>query len=813
MLRNYLTVAIRNLLRNKTYSLINIVGLSVGMTVCLLALTYVADEVSYDRHHPGADRVYRVLHGQKLGDGEMRFATTSSAALKDALQSFPKVEEATYLWNWGPSTRMRIRNRVYDDKAFCLADPAIFDVLDLPFIEGNRSVLEARGAIVITASMARELFGRETPIGQRIRVENNHHSGDYEVRGILADFPPNTVVRFDFLTTSVLEGSGWLSGDWLTSWRHSPFETFVRLVPDANVASVEARMQSIFEQRMDPGVARDHQYRLQPLTSIHLSSAEEYGVASSMGVVYGDWRVVLSLGMIGVLILAVASLNYVNLATAQAFGRVKEMAMRKMVGASRRQLIVQLIAEAIGLASIAMLVAIELTRLSLPIVNTHVEKSMVLPSLIAEFLIVMVLLIGCLAGSYPALVLSGLRPLEAMKGRIGRGLLGSRVGVALTVLQFAISCALIVETGVIDRQLDFIRSKDLGFDQHQVVLLPIYMGDGASIPDLNNRLVARNQTVKQAFLSHPDVVAASAFRFGMSETGWSSGGGRPRMVRPEGSGDQPFQVRIQETDEGYVSTYGLTIVAGRDFSGDRTRDQLAYILNETAVRAFGWTNTSAMGKSLNWSGSRNNEVIGVVRDYHHQSLKAPVQPLALTIRPRLARYLALRVNVDRFDKLVPFLEQTWNRFAPEKPFVYRFEDDNFALLYAAEEQFGGLVKACSALGILIACIGLFGLSSYAITTRTKEIGVRKAVGGSVRDIVWMLYRDFMRPVTLGIGVALPVAYFAMQYWLEGFAYRTAVSVDVLGTGAVAVIVIALSTVTYHTVKAASEDVVVALRDE
>jgi len=665
--------------------------------------------------------------------------------------------------------------------------------------------------VVITQSTAHEIFGDGDPIGQKLAIENKYLGGEYEITGIVQDLADNTILRFDMLTCTVQASSP--PGQAKIAWESTrPFETFVKLREGVPASIIEQKMQSLLAQHLEKTIADRSSYHLQPLTSIYLHSSADYGIASSMGVAYGDGKIVATIGIIAALIFVVACVHYVNFSLAQTLGRAKETAIREVVGARFTQIACQLTLESILVTGLAALLAISISQLSLPYVNTLLGKQLVLNySSASILLLITVITVGTIAGLYPALVLSLTQPLSRIKGQ-GFRPSKTKLGFCMLSLQFGISCALVLVTGAIGHQLDYILNKDIGFDRDQILLLPIFAGEGESKARFEDRLASRYNTVKQAFLTHPDVVSASAFRFGITEPGWSGGGGKERRVQPEGASDENWRMWIQEADEDYLSTYGIDIVKGRNFSIAHGTDAYrAFILNETAVRRLGWD--APIGKSFKWEGVREGEVIGVVKDYHHRSLKAPIEPLAITIKPHLFRHLALKVRPNNLESLLPFLGQTWRQFRPDIPFSYSFEDENFRALYHQERSTSRIIAISSAVAILIACFGLFGLSSYAVATRTKEIGIRKAVGASKTQIVWMFYTEFLKPVVCGVVVAIPVSYFVSNAWIEGFAYRTGLHANSFVAGVAVVISVALLTVTFNTLKAASADPVKSLRDE
>ena len=815
MFRNYLRVAIRNLLRHKVYSSINILGLAIGMGCCVLIALYIEDEFSYDRNHENAEQIYRVLRETRATGGDRSFHTGTSGALASSLRNdFPEIQAAVRIWNTWGGVWVNYGDRVFR-QAFCLADTNILEVFTFPLVKGDpATVFEDPFSVLITAEMAQKFFGDEDPIGRVIAVENQHLGGDYTVTGILRDIPRNTSplwktgLQFDFLTSTAIVSRGNVHRTW-EGWNRGsswfPLKTYVVLPKDHSPEALERKLPDFMARHMGAAAAEKTVYRLQPLTRIHLYTDVDFGRPGMGGITF-----VYLLGAIAFFILLIASINFTNLATARYTTRAKEVSMRKVAGAHWLQLVRQFLGESILLAFLASLLAVGLVEFSLPAFNAVFNKDLsLLGNLRAPVLLGLfgfTILVGLMAGSYPAFFLSSLQPVTALKGalRVGSKGLWSRKG--LVVFQFAISILIIIGAVVVNRQVHYIHHKDLGFQKDHILLLPVFYQARETRTPSAGSLSADYELVKQTFLQHPDVLKASA-----SATYGTAGGWQTGTIRPQGHDDSGFRMPILGVDEDFLDTYGIELLAGRHFSGDMTSDLTeAFMLNETAARQFGWTDP--IGKQLEWE-NRAGTVIGLVKDFHHQSLRQEIGPIALCMSPSRFGYISLKIRSENIPATMEFLKETWKRFVPNRPLDARFLVDNVDGRYGAEVRFSQISSLFSLLAILISCLGLFGLVSFNIEQRTREIGIRKTLGASVSRLVFMLTWESVKWVLAANLIAWPVAYYAMSKWLQGFAYRVGLDVWIFLLGGTLALAIALATVSYQAVRAALANPVDALRYE
>ncbi|HET6568632.1 MAG TPA: ABC transporter permease [Rhodothermales bacterium] len=808
MLKNYFKIALRNLLRHKGYTFINVAGLAVGIACCLLIFLYVRDELRYDRFNEKADRIYRVIvRSETESDGEMKdLAVTPPGLAPTLLREFPEVQRAIRLFDMS-ETLVKRGDRQFTERRIFLADPSIFDVFSIRLSEGDpETALAAPRCIVLSESMARKYFGNTEPLGQTLDVNNG---GDFKVTGVFKDLPEQSHLKIDFLG-SFATLKEFVSEARLQNWRWHQFYTYVLLPEGYDPARLEAKLPAFAERYSAPEMSeigiRDG-FNLQPLTAIHLHSTHlQFEVAEA-----GDIAHLYAFTAVAVFLLVIACFNFMNLATAQSMQRAKEVGMRKVVGAGRHQLMTQFLGESVLLSLLALLIAAVLVELALPSFNAFAGKSLEIgytenAGWIAG-LIGLGVFIGILAGSYPAFFLSGFRPVQVLKGMSNTG------GHSLTTLrkvlvtiQFAISVVLIIGTGVAAAQLRFVQNKNLGFNKEQIVVLPLRGG------------VANNLEAVQAELQRNPLIVSSAGSWGVPG-GIVAGDG----IHLPGSKSETA-INMFVVDYDYLRTYGMKIVAGRGFSREHPSDtEHAFILNETAARSFGWTPQEALGKPIEWDkwgqieasadSIKRGEVIGVVQDFHFRSLHQAIEPLVIHIYPPAFGNLSVRIRPENAPDALDFMKQVWARWSPDWPFQYTFLDQDFARMYEADRKVGQIFSVFAGLAIFIACMGLFGLSSFAAERRTKEIGVRKVLGASVSGIVVMLSSDFLKLIAVGFVVAAPIGYLVMQRWLNDFAYHVDIGPGYFIAAALATFAIAILTVSYRSIRAALADPVKSLRYE
>ena len=808
MLSNYFTIACRNLWSHKRDTLINLLSLIVGLSCCVMAIVIIHCEMSYDCFHPDVHRIYRVLR-ERVSNEQAQVRWLTSGALARTLEAeMPEVELAS-------------KNRIYpvvvrfEDRELTLVqgqiDDRFFGLFHFPFAIGDADVLKQPYRVAITQSAAERLFGKADPIGKVITMRERYYGGDYTVAAVLQTPPRFSSLQFDllhFTNGRTVEAIF----DW-TQWRglvqQAGIETFVRLRDGVDAGELETKMSGVIERHMGADVRRILSYRLQPLARLHLYGVQDYNLPSG-----GNVQTLYLFAAIAVLVLAIAAINFVNLATARSMYRAREVGMRKVVGARRGQLVQQFLCETVLLALLAVVIAVPLAQIALSEFSArtaaHYDLDVSMLFVLLPGLFGLAVFVGLMAGMYPAFYFSGFRPADVLKG--AAHLSGARLRQVLVVAQFAIAILLVIAADVIYRQLDFIQHKDLGFDKEHLVLLPIFKLDRRLKTNDDPWLVARYNTVKQAFLEHPNIVSASAFRFLPGQ----DGGGFVRIVKPEGQDDMEWRMPVQEADEDFFATFGVPILSGRTFSPGIERDRThAYLLNETAVRALGWTVQDAVGRRFGRARSEEDAkgtVIGVIADFHYASLREPIGPAVFAYRQWFYDYLALRVR--DFPKVRPFLEETWDSFMPaDKPFAFTFLDEELDAIYRAERDLGQAVTAFAGLVCLLACLGLFGLAAFTAERRKREIGIRKVLGASVSSLVLLVSIAFLKLVLIANLIAWPVAYFLTNTYLQNFAYRVSLSLWPFVFSGLLALLIALLTVGTQAFRVAHANPVEILRHE
>ncbi len=794
MIKSYLKIAYRNLKRNRGYTFINIAGLAVGMACCLLLLQYVAHELSFDRFHEKAERVYRVAWHMPEQDWAIT-PLPMGPILEDV---FPDVEEVVRYTGTGHVLVERGERRFYEEH-FAYADAAFFEVFDFTVLQGDPEAALARPLTVfLSEAMAERYFGDEDPVGKLLQVDKEH---TYEVAGIFENVPANSHIQFDFLSGIETLYAAGLERD----NRSRAGYTYVLLEDSQTGPLLEQQLANFSEKYAhDSRLTTGTHYSLTPLTDIHL-----YANLDAEGIPQNDIRRVMLFAAVALLILLIACINYMNLSTAQSIRRAREVGVRKAAGATRPQLMRQFLGESVLLSIAALGAALLLVNVLRPWFNEVMQVPLapitagwLLPALAGAALVV-----GVLAGTYPAVYLSAFRPARVLKGLTAvHGFRHGGMRQGLVVFQFGIAVVLIIVTLVLQGQMNFIQQHRPGFDSEHVVMLPVR--DGA--------LEENYAAFHAELMRHGQIeqVARSSFTAGTA--------GAIHMLSAENiegvTGDDPFVVDGFTVDEHFVETIGLEIIAGRDFSRARSTDSAtALLVNQSAVEAFGWK--EAIGKTIDLF-EEDRTVVGVVADFQPRSLREEIRP-AVFYPGLYTRSVGIRINPgdpgsnpgQALPETLAYVEAQWSSFVPEQPFVYSFLEEDFDALYRKETRLTRLFMAATLLVLLVACLGLFGLSAFAVERRTREIGIRKVLGASVTGLVALLSKDFLKLVAIGFIIAAPVAYYVMQKWLENFAYRIELGIGIFALAGLLAVLIAMATVSYQAVRAALADPVKALRSE
>ncbi len=808
MFKNYLKIAFRNLLRHKMYSLINISGLAIGMACCILILLFVRDELSYDRFHENSDRIYRLTRTTKMGDNTFAVVHTASAMGPTLQQDYSAVEKVVRFWRMRSDVLLRFEENKFHEHGFYFADGTVFDVFTFPLKSGDpKTALQEPYTMVITEEMAEKYFGDADPIGKVISVDNNL---DFKVTGVLSNIPRNSHFKFNFLASmaSFEElASGYFKG--LGAWFNNGFYTYLLFQENHDIPGLEKQLPAFVHKYMSESFsvvsksAYELDLNLEPLTDIYLRSNLSNQVEA-----VSDIRYVYIFSVIAFFILLIACINFMILATARSTRRAREVGVRKVLGAFRPQLITQFVCESTLLSIIALSLSLGMVDLLLPFFNNLAGKALSMGYFSNAFtwivIIGITLLVGLLAGGYPSFFLSAFQPVKVLSGASKPGSRGQpRLRKALVVFQFAISIALIVGTAIISNQLNFIQNKKLGFDKEQLVVMPIKSGS----------MRQRYETIKSELLQYPNVLAVTA------------ASGLPGQRLPadsypvflEGKDGEDWVMRTTMVDHDYLETMEIKLTAGRDFSREFSTDASAgFILNETAVKALGWD--EPLGKNITWeeggpNGTKEGRIIGVIEDYHYQSLHKKIEPLVLHIQANRFSTIAVRIQMENISETLAFLEDTWRKFDPDGAFDYSFLDEDLTNKYESEIKLSKIFSYFSSLAIFIASLGLFGLASFTAEQRTKEVGIRKVLGATVANVVTLLSKDFVKLVLLANLIAWPIAWYVMNRWLQDFAYRIDIDWWVFALAGGLALVIALLTVSTQAVRAALANPVESLRYE
>lgn len=795
MLRNYFKIASRNLLRKKGYSAINILGLSIGMTCCLLIFLYVTHELSYDKFHTKGDLIYRLVTDIKTPTETLNIPITSAPMGPYLKKDFPEVEKVVRTFS-ASLLFQKDQNQYQEDKTL-FVDASFFEVFDYELVQGNAgTVLDNPFSVVLTEDLAIKYFGNQNPLGQTLRMEGAH---DVTVTGVVRNVPGNSQIKFDVLVSmsTLLER---LDRERAENWGNFGFYTFLLLQEKSSADMLEAKFAAFMEQHI-PEMREDNMFYslfMEPLNRVYLYSTRGGPVTGSLSNIY-------FFSIIAVFILLIACINFMNLATARAAERAKEVGIRKVIGAAQGQLKVQFLSESLLLSFIAFLLAVGLAEMALPAFN-QLSGKVIVDSIFnmndgLVLLFVLAVGVGILAGVYPAFVLSSFQPVTVLKGRYSSSGGGVLLRKGLVVAQFAISIALIAGTIVVYTQLDFMRSQELGFQKEQMLVINFRR-------DWN--ILRQIETIKHSLGQHPRVLSVSA---SSSTPSTGNAGAYTNIENPDGK-MQSSNMDLYSVDFDFLKQYNIEVVAGRGFSRDFPTDSMkALIVNEAAVASYGYSSPQdAIGKRFSQWG-REGEVVGVIRDFHTRSLRQQIKPLALRIAHNDATLISLHIDAQNVSGTLADLEKQWNSLAPQRPFEYFFLDEAFDKQYRDETRFGNLFVCFASLSIFIACLGLFGLATFTAQQRTKEIGIRKVLGATVTSVLGLLSRDFLKLVFIGFLVAIPTAWYGLDRWLDNFAYRINVGVGVFIAAGLASALIALATVIWQSLRAALANPVDSLKDE
>ncbi len=799
MFFNHFIISCRSLLKNIGYTLINTIGLTLGFTCCLLIGLFVQDELSFDHYHKNKDRIYRMAAEINGASFENGIAKVGELWGPEAHRTIPEIENACRFLFYGQALVSKGDRRYYE-RGGLFADSTVFDIFSWPMIHGDpRTALSAPDNIVLTRELAEKYFPNQNPVGESMTFDNNTQ---LTVSGVLEDIPDNSHFTFRFLVPLHSYTPPPQNDQW-TTWLQ--YYTYVLLAPDAKPDMVTQKADVMLDKNLSEDNAQAWSPLLQPITEIHLQSKLHREMSTN-----SDRSYIYIFGIVALLTLLIALTNFVNLFTARATHRAKEVGVRKIVGANKRSIVNQFIVEALLVTTASAIIAILLASLLLPALNLMVGKNLELAtwSNLPIFLSLagLALASGIISGSYPAYVLSSFKAVNILKSDGGNAFLRGFAGLgrrallrkSLVVFQFAIATFLIVAALVVSGQLNFIQNKNLGFNKDQIINVPM------STP----QSIQRSRLIKEELLKIPGVsqVSVSANRPGGSDYGVPY---RAVGLSPE---EQPA-MRCLVVDEDFLATYGMEIVEGRNFSESMPTDSNAYLINETAAAQLGWDNPLGQQLSMPAVQREPAPIIGIVKDFHFHSLHEPITPLYFFIEDGWFSQFNIKLDANRINETLALIESKWPDFEPDHPFRYTFFDQSFASLHAAEASTAQIIRWFTLLAIFITCLGLFGLSAYTSDKRTKEIGIRKVFGASIANILGILIREVMLLVLIAVVIALPLAWIVSNNWLENFAYSIHFGVKYIFASTALAAGIALLAVSYHVLKSAVRNPIVSLRHE
>ena len=800
MYQNYFKTAIRNLLRYKGYSFINISGLAIGLASFILIFLFVSDELSYESGHEHAENTYRLTCDYFLpNDGGVENMAVIGTPLGEVIKNdFPQVEYTTRIREFDDQMveRKSDKSRFYETLHF--VDSTIFDVFTLPLIRGEaQTALTNPNSVVLSETMAMKYFGSTDIIGEMLNFPDD--SLLFQVTGVMEDIPSNTHLKMDILLSiNKLTALGYYMESW---WSFNTY-TYIRFKPNTNIESFRSEVKDIsrkYIKDQEDGSGYRQEYSIQPIKDIHLHSKLRGEMTTN-----NDIKTVYIFSIIGILILLVACINFMNLSTARSAGRAREVGLRKVVGAGRKQLVTQLLGESFIMTFISMVIAIGLTILVLPVINSLTNKTistnlLFAPEMLGVLFGIMVL-VGLLSGLYPAIFMSGFRPVDILKGSFTSTGKGNLLRKTLVVFQFATSIALIASTMIVYQQLQFMFNSDLGFSKEQVLILPTRTDRniGQKFSVLADEL---EQLPEVSFAAMSSAVPGYSMNNNVVRKGWTE--------EAEWS-----DMRYLRIDEDFLDLYGVEVVAGRGYDQSFGTDETeGFLMNESAVKRLGWnTPEEAIGKKLRWQ-RRQGFVIGVIEDFHFMSVKNPIEPVLYIPSSNHRGFLSVKFKTDDYRGLLRTIETKYAEVLPGKTFEYKFLDEDFDRQYKNEEQFGQIFIYFTSLAVLIACMGLFGLAALAAIQRTKEISIRKVLGASVKDIIVLLSRNFMILVGIAFIVAVPLTWMAMNNWLEDFALRISMGPSSFILAGILAGFIAMGTISFHIFRTARANPAETLRSE
>ncbi|MFC2135111.1 ABC transporter permease [Bacteroidota bacterium] len=779
MLQNYFKIALRNIRKNKIYSGINILGLAVGLTCCVIIIHFINVEMSFDGYHTKADRIYRLISGHSAYSAGARTATTAAGYANDMKIEFPEIEHAVRVFETGASLGY---GKDIRDLNVALIDKEVFEVFDFPLIQGNpKNALNALNSLILSRDAAQAYFGRVNVIGETMTLYREGVKYEMNVTAVMENIPVNSHIRFDYIIPF-----HHLEKEQLTDYLSNNYFTYLLLHDGVSAANLEKKFPDFLEKYRGEGQSKEQSLLLQPLQEIHFDTEIRFDTRSNIT----SQQNLIIFGFVAVFILLIASINFMNLATARATLRAKEVGMRKVIGAKRGQLIIQFFFESILSSMLAVVLAATLLFLFSPLIRNIITRDLPI-DIFDNLQIILVLLFiglatGILAGIYPAFVLSRFNPITVMKDLSHKGKKGGAFRKTLTIFQFGITVIMLIAMITVYNQITFMNSKELGFEKENVLYIP-----------LTRNVMDNFDSYRQALLRNPDIINASQVNavpgfVNMSRTYHYPGASK--------GGEEEIGIYTMLSDPYTLETLGVELIEGRNFSHEIAGDiDYSYILNETAVKELGFENP--VGQPFRKWGLEMGQVIGVMKDFHYKSLHRKIEPLILDIQYNWSGRSLVKITGQNISGTISYIEEQFRKYEMALPFRYEFLDDKLETLYSEETELGNLFGYFTVLAIFIACLGTFGMISFTAERRKKEIGIRKVLGASVSQMFIMLWKDFSKLVFWSFIISAPIAYFVMNKWLQNFAYSVGINLAMILFVGIVAQVITLIIVSFQSIKA------------
>jgi len=801
MLKNYIKIAFRNIAKSKVYSFINIAGLAISISACILIALWIFDELNYDSFNKNADHIYRVYLDARINNKDM-IAAISPTPMGEYLQkTMPEIKAYTRLWSFGKDPVIRIWNKTFYEKRFLYADSTFSDLFSLQFISGNpKTALSQPYSVVLTEKTAKKYFGDSNPMGKIINYDNETN---YTVTGVVKEFPDASHFHFDLIGSlcSLSESTG-------QNWNGNNFYTYILVKDGADINSLERKINGAMEIILGSSLAKNgisfkqfeamgnrYKYRLQPIKDIHLKSHADFELEPN-----GNMSYIYVFGAIAIAILLIACINFVNLSTARSEKRAREVGIRKTLGSNKYQVAGQFFIESIITSSIAIAISVMIVEFLMPLFNKiadkHIEYSLTSNEYLIPFILGFAIIIGIISGAYPALYLSSFEPAQVLKSELRKGSRKSVLRSGLVIFQFTVSLILIIGTITVYNQLRYMQTMNLGFDKEQLIVINHVKNIENNIASLKTELLANSNI---ASVSNCSVIPGSHLSLDSYNL---AGKGQESLV----------SMNKFNSDDQFVKTYNIKMKTGRFFSSEHPSDSSAAVINESAARQLGIKDVN--GKYLSQLGN-NWQIVGIMKDFNFTSLHEKVYPIVIFAykQNQCGDFLTIRIKPGGYLSTLSFIENTWKKYSNNEAPDYTFLDQNIEKMYLADQLTGNLAAIFSVLAIAIACLGLFGLATFIAEQKTKEIGIRKVLGATITEIVARMSKEFIRWILIANVIAWPLAYYFMNKWLQNFAYRINISVWAFIISGVSVLLIALVTICSIAIKAATANPIKSLKYE